>query len=125
MDDLLPVDQVGNGQCWKMFSRHNGEMIMIELIIGIYIRVFFDLSSLLVGSNKRLFFYLSSPVACDSYRDKWWRLGTDSITDTSVRRNRRLVGLEPRFDIDEKNSPIRKISMSAGVNTGVKILANI
>ncbi|UYV75771.1 hypothetical protein LAZ67_13001284 [Cordylochernes scorpioides] len=48
------------------------------------------------------------------------KLGTDTITDTSVRRSRRLEGLEPRFDIDEKNSPIRKISMSAGVNTGVK-----
>ncbi|UYV66564.1 K02A2.6-like [Cordylochernes scorpioides] len=47
-------------------------------------------------------------------------LGTDTITDTSVRRSRRLEGLEPRFDIDEKNSPIRKISMSAVVNTGVK-----
>ncbi|UYV61202.1 hypothetical protein LAZ67_1003805 [Cordylochernes scorpioides] len=46
-------------------------------------------------------------------------LGTDTITDTSVRRSRRLEGLEPRFDFDEKNKPIRKISISAGVNTGV------
>ncbi|UYV76949.1 K02A2.6-like [Cordylochernes scorpioides] len=29
--------------------------------------------SLLVGSNKRLSFDLSSPVVCNSYRDKWWR----------------------------------------------------
>ncbi|UYV67607.1 K02A2.6-like, partial [Cordylochernes scorpioides] len=40
--------------------------------------------------------------------------------DTSVRRSRRLEGLEPRFDFDEKNKPIRKMSISAGVNTGVK-----
>ncbi|UYV76308.1 hypothetical protein LAZ67_13003313 [Cordylochernes scorpioides] len=47
------------------------------------------------------------------------KLGTDTITDTSVRRSRRLEGLEPRFDFDEKNKPIRKMSISAGVNTGV------
>ncbi|UYV69617.1 hypothetical protein LAZ67_6004101 [Cordylochernes scorpioides] len=46
-------------------------------------------------------------------------LGTDTITDTSVRRSRRLEGLEPRFDFDEKNKPIRKMSISAGVNTVV------
>ncbi|UYV76850.1 hypothetical protein LAZ67_14002195, partial [Cordylochernes scorpioides] len=36
-----------------------------------------------------------------------------------LRRSRRLEGLEPRFDFDEKNKPIRKMSISAGVNTGV------
>ncbi|UYV85104.1 K02A2.6-like [Cordylochernes scorpioides] len=56
-------------------------------------------------------------IATSSEDDK---LGTDTITDTSVRRSRRLEGLEPRFDTDEKKKPIRKINPTVFSGNGTE-----